>query len=256
MVKVRYFRLGKLGYIQFFIYSHVCKFRYSALHAINNSCMLPFLTQLHRLRSECLWMCKCEVMEQNVTFLPYFLAFVFNCSHNNELINLLSAGAVLKLTPPCLWVPLPLGNVFFQLVFSLSGKKVWQIGAGCVCACMHMCMCLFYSHLEPLRTWSHKVLSIFISCWLFGGTPCIRHLALMITLIAEGKKKAGRVRIGGRWERVSEGLWPKALNPPFSFCLPGVFAAIRFMAANQLGHRTSHRFMGMPGFYLSLLSTE
>lgn len=79
----------------------------------------------------------------------------------------------------------------------------------------------------------------------------------MITLIVEGKKKkGGEDDGGGRWERVSEGLWPKALNPPFDICLCGVFTAIRFMAANQLGDRILDRLIGVHGFYLPLPSTE
>lgn len=78
----------------------------------------------------------------------------------------------------------------------------------------------------------------------------------MITLIVEGEKKSGEDDGGGRWERVSEGLWPKALNPPYSFCLPGVFAAIRFMAANQLGDRILDKLIAVHGFYLPLPSTE
>lgn len=35
-----------------------------------------------------------------------------------------------------------------------------------------------------------------------------------------------------------------------------MFAAIRFMAAKQLGDRTLHRLIGVHGFYLPLPSTE
>lgn len=83
-----------------------------------------------------------------------------------------------------------------------------------------MCMCLLYFHLKPLRTWSHKVLSIFISCWLFGENTLQKAFSLDRSSHwggREGEGEGNRTGEERRWEKASRGMWPKAPNPSLLF---------------------------------------
>lgn len=153
----------------------------------------------------------------------------------------LSAGTALKVPLPPTPSALATRLQSFSSLCSPLVKKGWQIGAGCGYACMHMCMCLLYFHLKPLRTWSHKVLSIFISCWLFGENTLQKVFSLDHSSHWGGRRGEGegnRMAEEGRWEKASRGMWPKAPNLSLLFLPVRCACYLQICDSSQSGNET------------------